>query len=63
MERYKEQLNDVKNNREYDTLSKEIEFQSLEIELCNKKIREANVKIEEKTKISRTMRSLLRTAV
>ena len=39
--RYKEQLNEVKNNREYDTLSKEIEFQTLEIELCNKKIREA----------------------
>lgn len=50
VERYKELLNDVKNNREYDTLSKEIEFQSLEIELCNKKIREANVKIEEKNK-------------
>ena len=48
VERYKTQLNDVKNNREYDTLSKEIEFQSLEIELCNKKIREANTKIEEK---------------
>lgn len=47
--RYKAQLNDVKNNREYDTLSKEIEFQSLEIELCNKKIKEANIKIEEKT--------------
>ena len=29
--RYKMQLDDVKNNREYDTLSKEIEFQSLEI--------------------------------
>ncbi len=39
----------MKNNREYDTLSKEIEFQSLEIELCNKKIREANTRIEEKT--------------
>ena len=48
VERYKAQLNDVKNNREYDTLSKEIEFQSLEIELCNKKIREANAKVEEK---------------
>ena len=47
-ERYKEQLNDVKNNREYDTLSKEIEFQSLEIELCNKKIKEATIRIEEK---------------
>ncbi len=48
VERYKKQLDDVKNNREYDTLSKEIEFQTLEIELCNKKIREANTKVEEK---------------
>jgi len=46
--RYKTQLNDVKNNREYDTLSKEIEFQTLEIELCNKKIREADARIKEK---------------
>jgi predicted nucleic acid-binding Zn-ribbon protein len=46
--RYKSQLDDVKNNREYDTLSKEIEFQTLEIELCNKKIREANARILEK---------------
>ena len=46
--RYKAQLDEVRNNREYDTLSKEIEFQSLEIELCNKKIREAQAKIEEK---------------
>ena len=48
VERYKTQLNDVKNNREYDTLSKEIEFQELEIQLCQKKIREANVRIEER---------------
>ena len=48
VERYQKQLNDVKNNREYDTLSKEIEFQTLEIELCNKKIREANARIAEK---------------
>ena len=48
VERYQSQLNEVKNNREYDTLSKEIEFQTLEIELCNKKIREANARIAEK---------------
>ena len=48
VERYKKQLDDVKNNREYDTLSKEIEFQTLEIELCNKKIREAATKIDER---------------
>lgn len=50
LDRYKEQLNDVKNNREYDMLSKEIEFQTLEIELCNKKIREASVKVEDRTR-------------
>lgn len=48
VERYKKQLDEVKNNREYDTLTKEIEFQSLEIELCNKKIKEALLKVEEK---------------
>ena len=48
VERYQKQLNDVKNNREYDTLSKEIEFQTLEIELCNKKIKEAQNRIAEK---------------
>lgn len=49
VERYKRQLDDVKNNREYDTLSKEIEFQTLEIELCNKKIREAQEHVAAKT--------------
>ena len=40
MNKYKEQQDNVRNNREYDMLSKEIEFQSLEIELCEKRIRE-----------------------
>ncbi len=48
LERYKKQLDDVRNNREYDTLNKEIEFQELEIELCNKKIREASQKVAER---------------
>ena len=48
VERYKTQLNDVKNNREYDMLTKEIEFQSLEIELQNKKSNEAKRNIEAK---------------
>ena len=48
VERYKKQLDEVRNNREYDTLTKEIEFQSLEIELCNKKIKEALIKVDEK---------------
>ena len=49
IERNQKQLDEVKNNREYDTLTKEIEYQSLEIELCEKKIKEALIKIEEKT--------------
>ena len=57
--RYKSQLNEVKNNREYDTLSKEIEFQSLEIELCNKKIREATTRIEEKKQELTTSEELI----
>ena len=48
MDRYQEQQKDVKNNREYDMLSKEIEFQTLEIELQNKKIGEARVGIEKR---------------
>ena len=38
--RYKEQLDNVRNNREFDSLSKEVEFQGLEVELAEKKIRE-----------------------
>ena len=39
VEKYKSQQDNVRNNREYDVLSKEIEFQTLEIELCEKRIR------------------------
>jgi len=38
--KYTEQQNNVRNNREFDSLSKEIEFQKLEIELSEKRIRE-----------------------
>lgn len=41
MTRYQQQINEVRNNREYDNLTKEIEFQGLEIELLKKKIGEA----------------------
>jgi Zn-ribbon protein, possibly nucleic acid-binding len=40
VEKYKQQLDNVRNNREFDSLSKEIEFQTLEVELAEKKIRE-----------------------
>ncbi|MDR3061565.1 MAG: C4-type zinc ribbon domain-containing protein [Dysgonamonadaceae bacterium] len=38
--KYKEQLDNVRNNREFDSLSKEVEFQGLEVELSEKRIRE-----------------------
>jgi predicted nucleic acid-binding Zn-ribbon protein len=41
--KYEKQLDNVKNNREFDALTKEIELQKLEIQLSQKKIREANV--------------------
>ena len=41
IKKYSEQLDNVRNNREYDALSKEIEFQKLEIELQENRIREA----------------------
>lgn len=37
---YKEQQNNVRNNREYDAITKEIEYEELEIELAEKRLRE-----------------------
>ena len=51
IKKYEEQQKNVRNNREFDSLSKEIEFQNLEIELFNKKIREFNVQVDEKKKL------------
>jgi hypothetical protein len=48
IKKYEEQQNNVRNNREYDSLSKEIEFQTLEIELSEKRIREFAGQIDEK---------------
>ena len=46
--KYTEQQNNVRNNREYDSLSKEIEFQKLEIELSEKRIREFTAELSSK---------------
>ena len=46
---YDEQINNVRNNREFSFLEKEKEFQGLEIELAEKNIKEANDKIEQKS--------------
>ncbi|MBL6660421.1 MAG: hypothetical protein ISP70_02895 [Crocinitomicaceae bacterium] len=49
--KYKERQNNVRNNREYESLSKEIEFQELEIKLNEKRTKEGKVKIENKKEL------------
>jgi len=49
IDKYKEQQENVRNNREFDSLSKEMEFQTLEIELAEKRIREFTIDIKNKT--------------
>ena len=49
--KYKERQNNVRNNREYESLSKEIEFQELEIKLNEKRTKEGKIKIENKKEV------------
>jgi hypothetical protein len=51
MKKYDEQQKNVRNNREFDSLSKEIEFQDLEIQLAEKRINEYKAKIAQKNEV------------
>jgi predicted nucleic acid-binding Zn-ribbon protein len=59
IEKYKKQIDGVRNNREHESLSKEIEFQMLEIELCEKKIKEHGVSIEIKRRDKNDLNKVL----
>ena len=48
---YKEQQNNVRNNREFDAITKEIEYQELEIELAEKRLKEYSAGIKAKKSI------------
>lgn len=48
IKKYEEQQMNVRNNREYDAITKEMELQQLEIQILEKRIKEAYVKIEAK---------------
>ncbi len=48
IKKYQTQQDNVRNNREYDSLSKEIEFQTLEIQLCGKRIKEFSARLSDK---------------
>jgi predicted nucleic acid-binding Zn-ribbon protein len=48
IKKYGEQQMNVRNNREYDAITKEVELQQLEIQILEKRIKEAYDKIESK---------------
>jgi predicted nucleic acid-binding Zn-ribbon protein len=48
IKKYEAQQTNVRNNREFDSLNKEIEFQRLEMELCEKRIKEFTVELKTK---------------
>lgn len=51
VKKYLEQQKNVRNNREFDSLTKEIEYQDLEIQLAEKHIKEFQAKIAQKNEI------------
>jgi hypothetical protein len=57
--KYTEQQNNVRNNREYDSLNKEIEFQKLEIELSEKRIKEFAAELALKKEAIESSKTLL----
>ena len=57
--KYTEQQNNVRNNREFESLNKEVEYQTLEIELCEKRIRECLAQVEQKSEVVNTSKEKL----
>lgn len=48
IKRYQKQMDEVKNNREYETLQREIDMAKLDIQLIDKRIKEAKLVVEQK---------------
>jgi predicted nucleic acid-binding Zn-ribbon protein len=60
VKKYEEQQMNVRNNREYDSLSKEIEFQNLEVQLAEKRIKEFSTALELKNEQIKESKALLK---
>ncbi|MBE7629720.1 zinc ribbon domain-containing protein [Tenacibaculum piscium] len=60
IEKYEDQQKNVRNNREFEALTKEVEFQELEIELSEKRIKEYKVKITQKNGVIETTKEKLK---
>lgn len=59
IQKYNEQQNNVRNNREFDAITKEVELQELEIQILEKKTKEAYESIERKKEEIATIQSLI----
>lgn len=59
IKKYEAQQSNVRNNREFDSLSKEIEFQNLEKELAEKRIREFTVEMKAKKELADASKQLV----
>lgn len=59
IKKYEEQQNNVRNNREFESLSKEIEFQTLEIELAEKRKKEFNEQVSKKEELIGESKAIL----
>jgi uncharacterized protein len=59
IKKYEEQQMNVRNNREYDSLSKEIEYQGLELQLCEKRIKEFSAAFEVKKEAIKGTQAIL----
>ncbi len=60
IKKYSEQQKNVRNNREFNSLTKEVEFQDLEIQLAEKHIKEFYVQIEQKNEVIDTTKARLK---
>ncbi len=58
IKKYETQQGNVRNNREFDSLSKEIEFQTLEIQLCEKRIKEFSLRLQDKQNLMNDSRQI-----
>src|SRR6478609_2787064 len=59
VKKYSEQQKNVKNNREFDAITKETELQELEIQICEKRIKEGKDKIEAKKEETKKIETLI----
>ena len=60
IKKYLEQQKNVRNNREFDSLSKEIEYQELEAQLAEKRIKENVARIDDKKEVLDEVKELLK---